>query len=199
MKKNKQSTFIDKISLSFDKVMIGNIALTLLFLIFGIIIYLKPTVTLKVVGVVLGCAFILFGLFDIYEFVVRDNNPLFKFKVFLGALIIVLGVFTIIDPFKLAKLLTLALGIYLSLVALFKIEEALKLKKYGFDGWLLMLVVSIILLIFGIFIGINPMTYVNIIEATGIFIILASILEICDLLVLYTKAKNIMSLIKKNV
>ena len=61
-----------------------------------------------------------------------------------------------------------------------------------------MLVISIIILIFGIFIAINPMAYVEIVEAAGIFIILASILDICQLLMLYSKAKDIMALIKKN-
>ncbi len=199
MTKRKEKTFLDRISLGFDKLMLSNIVLTALFLVFGVVIYLNPVITLKTVGIVIGVAFIIFGLFDIYEFLTRANNPLFSLRIVLGILTVILGVFTLMDPFKITKLLTFSLGIYLSILAIFKIIEAFKLKKYGFDGWVLMLVVSVLLLIFGVFIGINPMASVDLVEATGIFVILASILEICNLLMLYTKAKDIMKLIKKNI
>ena len=197
MKNKKEKTLLEKISFSFDKIMLGNIILTALFLLFGVIIYIKPYIALTTVGVIIGIYFILFGLYNIYEFLMRKESPIFSLRIFLGILAVILGIFTIIDPFKIIKLITFALGIYLILTSIFKIIDAIKLKKYGFDGWLILLVVSILLLIFGIFIGINPMASVDIVEATGIFIILSSILEICDLLILYTKAKNITKLLKK--
>ena len=60
-----------------------------------------------------------------------------------------------------------------------------------------MLAIAIILLIFGIFIIINPMASMDLVEATGIFIILASILEICNSIQLYTKANEVLDLFKK--
>ena len=195
----KEKTIIDYFNFKYDKMILANIILTAIFLIFGIIIYLKPMMAIKTVGIIIGIAFILFGIFAIIEYLTREINPIFNLKLIYGILCIILGLFTIIDPFKLVKLLTLTLGIYLVIVAIFKIIEAFKLKKYGFDGWVLTLVVSILLLIFGIFIGINPMVYVDFVEATGIFIILASILELANLLMLYTKAKDIVKLIKKRI
>ena len=62
-----------------------------------------------------------------------------------------------INPFKIVKILTFALGIYLTVVAIRKIIESFKLKKIEYDGWSLTLVIAIILLVFGIFIMINPM------------------------------------------
>ena len=59
-----------------------------------------------------------------------------------------------------------------------------------------MLVTSFILLIFGVFIAVNPMASMDIIQAMAIFIILSSILEICNLIMIYSKAKSIMSLFK---
>ena len=196
MKKKKEQTLLDKITFSFDKIILGNIILTVLFLIFGIIVYLNPVMTLKTLGVFIGIYFSLFGLFNIYEFFMRKESPIFSLKIILGIIALVLGLFTIINPFKIVKLVTFALGIYLTLLGIFKILDALKLKKYGFDGWLIVLVVSVLITIFGVFVGINPMASVSLVEVTSIFIILSSILEICELLVLYTKAKSIMKLLK---
>lgn len=198
MTKKKEKTLLDRIKLNFSKILLGSIILNVLFLIFGIIIYLNPVITLELTGIILGIYMIIFGIFAIYEFIVRDNNPLFALNILWGILSILTGLLVIINPFEIIKILTFALGIYLIIISVSKIIDSLNLKKYGYDGWSLMLVIAIILLVFGIFIMINPMASMDLVEATGIFIILASILEICNSIMLYTKAKDILELLKSN-
>lgn len=199
MKKStkKEKTLLERISLDFSKIILSSIVLNIIFLLIGLCIYLKPLIALTTVGLIIGICFMVFGLFDIYEFLNRKATPIFAYRLFLGILAIVLGIFIIVNPFKLIKILTLSLGIYLIINAIFKGLESIKLKSYGYDGWLLMLVISIILLIFGIIIAINPMAAMDLAEATGIFIVLASILEISNLFMLYGKSKEIVKLLKK--
>lgn len=197
MAKKKEKTILDRIKLNFNKLLIGSIILNVLFLLYGILIYLNPRITLELAGIILGIYLIIFGLFAIYEFIVRDNNPLFSLNILWGILAILASLLVMINPFEIIKILTFALGIYLVIISVRKIINSLKLKKYGYDGWALILVIAIILLIFGIFIMINPMASMDLAEATGIFIILASILEICNSIMLYTKAKEILDLFKK--
>ena len=196
LKKQKNKTFLDKIKCDFKKVMLGNIFLTILFLILGVVIYLHPLFTLKTVGILISVYFIIMGLFNIYEYLIRNNNPLFKMNIFIGIVLILLGIFTIINPFNMFKILTLALGIYLIITSLIKIFESIKLKKYGFDGWLVILASSVLELILGVFIAINPMASIDIVEVTGIFIVLGSILELVDIILCYSKAIEIEKLIK---
>ena len=197
MTKKKEKTILERIKLNFSKILIGSIILNILFLLFGIYIYLNPYIALELAGIILGVYLILFGLFAIYEFIIRDNNPLFSFNILWGILSIIAGLFVIIDPFGITRILTFALGIYLVIIGIRKIINALRLRKYKYDGWALILVIAIILLIFGIFIMINPMASMDIVEVTGIFIILASILEMCNSIMLYTKAREILDLFKK--
>ncbi len=197
MAKKKEKTILDRIKIGFNKMLIGSIILNVLFLLFGIIIYLNPTITLELTGILLGIYFIIFGVYAIFEFIARENNPLFSLNILWGILAIIAGLFVMINPFKIIKILTFALGIYLIIVSISKIIDSFKLKKYKYDGWSLILVIAIILLIFGIFIMINPMASMDLVEATGIFIILASILEICNAIMLYTKAKDILEIFKK--
>ena len=197
MAKKKEKTIIERIKLGFNKILMGSIILNVLFLLFGIFIYLNPTITLELTGILLGIYIIIFGIYGIYEFIIRENNPLFKLNILWGILSIIIGLFVMINPFKIIKILTFALGIYLIIISLNKLIDSLKLKKYQYDGWSLILVIAIILLIFGIFIMINPMASMDLVEATGIFIILSSILEICNSIMLYTKANDILKLFKK--
>ena len=199
MKKKKEKTFLDKIKLNFSKIMLGNIILNVLFLIFGVVIYMNPYITMKMIGIIIGIYFMMFGVFAIYEYFIRSISPLFTYKIFLGVITIILGVFIIANPFNIIKILTFSLGIYLIIVSIVKILEAFKLKKYEYDGWLLVLVTSIILLIFGVFVTINPMASKDIVQVTAIFIILSSILEIANLFMIYNKSKEIIKLFEKAI
>ena len=197
MAKKKEKTLLERIKLNFSKILIGSIILNILFLIFGIYIYLEPYIALELAGIILGIYLMIFGVYAIYEFIIRDNNPLFSLNVLWGILAIIAGLLVMINPFEITKILTFALGIYLVIIEIRKIINALRLRKYKYDGWALVLVIAIILLIFGVFIIINPMASMDIVEVTGIFIILASILEICNSIMLYTKATEILDLFKK--
>ncbi len=193
----KGKSFLEKITFDFGKIILGSIVLEGLFLLIGVIMYSKPLMVANVTGIIMGIYLFLYGVFEIYEFLIRKSNPLFKFNIFLGVLAIILGIIIITNPFKLIKILTIILGIYLTLVAIFKAINAIRLKKCGFDGWLILLVTSILILIFGVFTAINPLATMDIIEVAGIFIILASVLEICNLIMMYGKAKEIVDLLKK--
>ena len=197
MAKKKEKKLLERIKLNFSKILIGSIILNILFLIFGLFIYLEPYIALELAGIILGIYLMIFGVYAIYEFIIRDNNPLFSLNVLWGILAIIAGLLVMINPFEITKILTFALGIYLVIIGIRKIINALRLRKYKYDGWALLLVIAIMLLSFRVFIIINPMASMDIVEVTGIFIILASILEICNSIMLYTKATEILDLFKK--
>ncbi len=197
MAKKKEKTLLDKIKLSFSKGLIASIVLNVIFLIFGLIIYLNPRITSELAVVLLGIYFIIFGIFAIDEYLIKEEYPLFSLNILWGILAIILGIFTILNPFEITKIITFALGLFLIIIAINQTIDAIRLKKAKYDGWALMLTIAIILLIFGVFIMINPMASMYFVEAAGIFIILASILQICSAIMLYTKAKEILALFKK--
>ena len=197
MTKKKEKNLLEKLNLNFNKMLIGSIILNVLFLIFGFILYLNPRTSLEALGVFLGIYLVIFGIFSIVEYLSKEVKPLYGLNLIWGIIAIIIGLFAIINPLKLSTILTLALSIYLIVLAISKTIEAFKLKKLKYDGWLLMLVIAIILLVFSIFIIINPIiSAMEITEVAGIFIILASILEICNSIMLYTKAKDILKLLK---
>ncbi len=199
-KKNNEKTFLEKIKCSFSKMLLGNIVLVGIFLIYGLIAYLNPySMSMKAAEVYLGIFLVLFGVFYLYEFLMKSEIKLFKYKVISGVTSLLLGVFVMINPFKTFGVITTILGIYLSICALLKVIVAFKFKKLKFDGWKILMVMSFILLIFGVFMGINPMKRLDYVQAAGMFIILSCILEVCVLLILYTRGKDIKELLKKDI
>ena len=95
------------------------------------------------------------------------------------------------------KILTFALGLYLIFVSIIKILETLKLKQIGYDGWFILMITSGLLFVFGIFVAINPMASMDMIQVAAVFIILSSILEISNLFMVFNKALEIEKLFKK--
>lgn len=193
----KEKTFLEKLKGDFGKLILGSIILNILFLIFGIIIFMNVNLTIEVVGVIIGIYFVVFGLFDIVEYLSKNVVPIFKYKIFGAVVSILLGLFIIFNPFKIVKIITFTLGIYLVVISILKLFTTFNLKKYGYDGWLVMLVTSFVLLIFGVFIAVNPMAAMDLVQVAAIFIILSSILEICNLIMIYSKTKDIVKLFKK--
>lgn len=193
----KGGTFLEKLKVGFGKFILGSIILNILFLLFGIVIFMNVNVTAQMVGVITGIYFIIFGLFAIIEFLSKKEVPIFKYKIFGGILTILLGFFIMFNPFKIVKIITFTLGIYLVVISILKLFTTFNLKKYGYDGWLVMLVTSFVLLIFGVFIAVNPMAAMDLVQVAAIFIILSSILEICNLIMIYSKAKDIVKLFKE--
>ena len=196
-KKKEETTILSKIKGTFKQAMLGNIIMNVLFLLLGVIIYLNPDVTAKTVGILIGIYFVLYGIFSIYEYLIRDIAPIFRLKVFSAIISVLLGIFIMANPVGTINVLTTCLGIYLIAFSVMKVMDALKFKSLGFDGWLLMFVISILLLVGGILVVVNPMASMDIIKVVGIFMILSSILEICNLLMLYGKAKDIEKLFLK--
>lgn len=191
-----EKTFLEKLNVDFGKMILGSIILNVLFLLFGIIVFLNVDLTVKAVGIITGIYFILFGVFGIFEYFYKNDVPIFRFKLLFAILTILLGLFVMINPFQIVKIITFVLGLYLIIVSISKLLETFNLKKYGYDGWLIMLVTSFLLLIFGVFIAVNPMASMDIIQAMAIFVILSAILEICNLIMIYSKSKEIVKLFK---
>lgn len=191
----KKESLIQQLRGDFAKVSLGSVILNGLFLLYGVTIYYNPLIDLTVMRVMLGIFLVILGIYQIYEFVIRDNNPLFRFSIIWGVIAVLAGLLAITNIFNINKIFTFTLGIYLVVVALDKIINSLKLRQVSYDGWALMLNIGIILLAFGLFIMINPANMEDV-ETASMFVILASILEVSNHILLYDKAKDIETLLK---
>ena len=64
MAKKKEKTLLDKMKLNFNKILIGSIILNVLFLLFGVIIYLNSRITIELTGIILGIYLMIFGVYS---------------------------------------------------------------------------------------------------------------------------------------
>ena len=107
-----------------------------------------------------------------------------------------IGLFVIINPFAIANILTIGLGIWLIVNGGLKINYGVKLKDIKERAWGLTLVVGIISIIFGLMVILNPFSKLIIVEVIGLFLLVYGVIDLTDLLLLKKRAKSFIKVFK---
>lgn len=174
--------------------MIYNLIIAVLTVIVGFALLFLPTLSNKVVGIIVGAVFLVTGINSIYKYFNRDGAKLYAFSLIFGILYALLGTIIILYPFTVVEFITVCLGIYIIINSASKINYALWLKKGSEETWLLTLVTGILLLIIGILVIFNPFASLTITKLTGAFLIITGILDFMDTILFKKRSKEIMEI-----
>jgi len=135
----------------------GQMVLDIIICLLGIYSASNPTGSTTVISVAFGILLVVIGIYNIIKYIFNMNNgPFFVVDITYGILSIIAGIFIITNPLSLASILTIGLGIWLVASAAFKGALVIQLRKFKEETWVFSLVVSILTLIIGIVIIINP-------------------------------------------
>jgi len=190
MKKTNKKTTIKVLESMFNKYMIANIVVSLTMIILGIVLYAYPAIAIKTVSWLIGIIFIIIGSLSIYSYIKKDRISLLAFNLVYGILSIVVGLFVALNPFAIANILTVSLGIWLLVSGALKVNYALRLKSIKELSWSLTLAVGIITILFAIMVLFNPFSKLIIVEVIGLFLIVYGVIDLTDILLIKKRSKN---------
>lgn len=190
MKKTNKKTTIKVLESMFNKYMIANIVVSLTMIILGIVLYAYPAIAIKTVSWLIGIIFIIIGSLSIYSYIKKDRISLLAFNLVYGILSIVVGLFVALNPFAIANILTVSLGIWLLVSGALKVNYALRLKSIKELSWSLTLAVGIITILFAIMVLFNPFSKLIIVEVIGLFLIVYGVIDLTDVLLIKKRSKN---------
>ena len=105
------------------------LAFFIVLLVIAVIIAVKTEMTNKIVGILIGICFLLFGLYYIYMTFEKNKMKLFHYNYIFGILSILLGIFIIFNPFTLLNFLNLSLGIWFIMESINKFIYFIYLRK----------------------------------------------------------------------
>lgn len=180
----------------FNKIMLIEIAYSLLYGIFGLILCLKSEIANTTVGILIGIFFLIAGCMQIYTFIDKTKIKLFKYNIGLGILDIILGIFIMLDPLTLINILNISLGIWILIEGIYRISYFYRFKKVGEESNKILLASALLFIFMGVLIIFNPFRSIVITRTIGIFIILYSILNINNLVLLKRRSKHFLKLLK---
>lgn len=137
----------------------GYVVISLLLILFGFLVCLKPQAVGTFLGVVIGIAMLLFGIVKIVGYFSKDLFRLaFQYDLAFGLLLIALGVIVLTKPAHLMLFICIGIGIAILADGLFKVQMSVDAKQFGIKKWWLILLTACITGILGLMLIFNAVS-----------------------------------------
>lgn len=162
----------------------GYIVSSALFCIFGIMLIIKPDISLSLLGTLIGVAMILFGVAKIIGYCSKDLYRLaFQYDLSFGMLLAALGIIVLIKPRSIVTFLCVAIGVATLADGLLKVQIAMDSKRFGINRWWMILVTAILTGVIGLLLVFRPVeTTAVIMRFLGIALVMDGILSLVTVL-----------------
>lgn len=178
----------------------SSICISIMFIIIGIIMVIMPKMSLEILGVILSVILIINGVILMITDIKLNNNFIPVDMLPESMLSILLGIMMLIYPNVLSIIIPLMLGTWFIMTSIFKIRLTLYLSKIQNTPWLLLMLISILSIVCGFILILNPIdSSVAITLFIGIVIIVYAISDIINMIVLKRNIKNIAKYFKENI
>ena len=165
------------------KMNITSMIFSVIFIIIGFFLILKPEGAINFVAYVLGVMLIIWGVVQIVQFFTRkDKTGNFIEVSFIGGLLVfILGIVFLIKPKTIASIVPLLLGVWMIADGVLKFCYALTVNKRAKS--IVPIILSVLIVIAGLFLVFNPFEGAEIItQVIGVVMIVYSILVIVECL-----------------
>lgn len=186
--------FKNSIENVYNKMIIYSLITAILSIIVGLVLVFLPAVSNKVVGIIIGVIFLIFGINAIYKYFHRDGAKLYSLNIVFGVLYSILGVVIILYPYSVMSFVTVCLGLFVIINGATKINYGIWLKRGSEDSWLVTLVTGIFLVVLGIMLVFNPFSALTLTQISGAFLMIVGILNVSDTILFKKRSKEIMDI-----
>ena len=146
---------------------------SLLYVGLGLVLLMMPGLSLGFACLFIGGVTIFYGVVRIVAYARGGVNG-DKLDLFIGVLLVLLGLFLLIWTRFLVALIPLVLGIYILVDSVGSLKKSLDMKALGFDQWWISCLVAVALAVCGLVMILNPFATV---EALVMFIGLGFVID----------------------
>ncbi len=189
-----KTPFKNSIENVYNRMIIYSLITSILSIIVGLVLIFLPTVSNKVVGIIVGVIILIFGINAVYKYFHRDGAKIYSLNIVFGVLYSILGVVIILYPYSVMEFVTVCLGLFIIINGATKVNYGLWLKRGNEDSWLVTLVTGIFLVVLGIMVVFNPFSAFTVTQISGAFLIIVGILNVSDTILFKKRAKEIMEI-----
>ena len=136
---------------------VGYIVMSVLFCVLGTALLLRPDVSVRWFGRLLGIGMLIFGAVKLVGYFSRDLFRLaFQYDLAFGLLLMALGTVTLCHPGDAMSFLCVMFGIPVLADGLFKIQIALDSRRFGIRTWWLVMVLAALTCVIGVLLVFRP-------------------------------------------
>lgn len=155
-----------------------DILMDVLFAIIGIFMIANADFATKIISYILGGIFCVYGVIRLIDyFRSKGNNDFYNYDLAYGIIAIIIGLMIIIFSNEIESLFRIMIGAWIIYSGILRLTLSLKLHNAKVSIWIVSLILSIIMIVGGIF-----MLFQNgaIVLTMGIIILIYSIVDIIE-------------------
>lgn len=177
---------------------IKGIFVSLLLIVLGVFLIIKPDEILKTLIQVMGIILLLCGAIDFMSyFKMSDEEKLFNYGIIKGILELCIGILFIFKFAALVDIFSIIIGLIIIFINLFKLQLSLNLKQIENTNWFIGVIISTISLILGIVIILDPFgTTKLLVIASGIIICISEVCNIIYSFMILSQIKKVDKVVK---
>ena len=175
---------MNNLSTKVKKMSITSIVFSLLFIVTGVFLLIKPETAINVVCYVLGIILVLWGVVSIIQFFSDKNSTSYLSLNFIfGAFVFIFGIIILIKPSIIASIVPLLLGVWMVINGVTKLSYSLSIYKETKN--LFSILGALLIVIFGVTLIFNPFEGAKALtQIIGIALIIYSILDLAESIII---------------
>ncbi len=162
-----------------------DIVISIVFVLLGILLVVKPNETIAAISTLLGILFITIGVLKLIQYFTSDTKD--DYLLTIALISVVFGVIVMFGSIAILSLFRIILGLWIIAAGIMDLQTTLIWKEVKSPYWTLTLVLSMLMIIAGIVLLINAeILYTTI----GIITIVYATLDIIDRIIFMKKIEN---------
>lgn len=178
-----------------NKFLYSSIIISIIMFIIGLIFIIYPEVSFTTITYLLSILLIVNGIYFLIE---KESSIFFSSFLTLGVIELLLGIIMLVNPDIVKTLFPIAAGIIMITKSTLDLRLSILLYRNNINSWLSLLICSIISIICGLIIILNPsIGTIALTTSLGILITVYSISNIIDTIIFKKNIKEITKLLEK--
>lgn len=181
---------MENLNIKIKKMSITSIVFSLIFILTGIFLLLRPETAINIICYVLGVLLLLSGVVSIVQFFSdKTSDNYLSFSFIFGAFVFIFGLIILIKPAIVASIIPLLLGVWMLINGVTKLSYSLTINK--FNNSTVSIIGSILIIVLGILLIFNPFAGAkSLVQIIGISFIVYSVIDLAESIALTFSLKK---------
>ena len=181
---------MNNLDIRLKKMSTTSIVFSILFILIGLFLLIRPGDALHLVSYALGIIFLIWGLISMTKFFSKKNSENYlEFDFILGAFVFIFGIIILIKPNTIASIIPLLFGIWMLINGVTKLSYSITI--YRENKTISSMIVSLLIVICGILLIFNPFSAAEFLaQLIGAALILYSGLDLVECFIIRQNVKK---------
>lgn len=174
------------------KIRWNMIMMAVLFIALGVVLIIWPGATMATICYMLAALLIAVGVISLANYLRKDVNGLiYRYDLVVGLSAILGGILVIIKVDQLTSLIPVVLGFLVTISGIMKMQNSIDLLRLKHETWHVAFALSIINIVAGIILLIDPFSATVLIVITGISLVYSGLTDLYVTIVMAKRMKEI--------